>query len=92
MKEFAELYVNYIEPGLKVFIMFLIVMAILAFWAKVKEGKVLEMASTIFQGTIDYTYKTFFFIGLAIWVVLRSIGRVFNIIFATVRDFFISRI
>ncbi|MAF31713.1 MAG: hypothetical protein CMF60_05860 [Magnetococcales bacterium] len=92
MEEFARLYVNYIEPGLKIFLMFLLVMAVLAFWAKVKEGKLLDMASTVFHGTIDYTYKFFLFTGLGIWFVLRSIGRVFNIIFATVRDFFISRI
>jgi hypothetical protein len=92
VKEFAEIYVNYLEPALKVFIMFLLVMAVLAFWAKVKEGKLLDLASNIFHGTIDYSYKTIFFIGMGIWLVLRSIGRVFNIIFATVRDFFISRI
>tara|TARA_R110000868_G_scaffold218576_1_gene469009 strand:+ start:153462 stop:153740 length:279 start_codon:yes stop_codon:yes gene_type:complete len=92
MKEFAEIYVNYIEPSLKVFLMFMLVMAVLAFWAKVKEGKLLDMASAIFQGTIDYTYKTIFFVGMGIWLFVRSVGRVFNIIFATVRDFFISRI
>jgi hypothetical protein len=92
MEDFARFYVNYIEPGLKIFLMFLLVMAVLAFWSKVKEGKLLDMASTIFHGTIDYTYKFFFFTGLGIWFVLRSIGRVFNIVFATIRDFFISRI
>lgn len=92
MEDFARFYVNYIEPGLKIFLMFLLVMAVLAFWAKVKEGKLLDMASTIFHGTIDYTYKFFLYTGLAVWLVVRSIGRVFNIIFATVRDFFISRI
>ncbi len=92
MEEFARLYVNYIEPGLKIFLMFLLVMAGLAFWAKVKEGKLLDMASDIFHGTLDYTYKFFLFTGLGIWFVIRSIGRVFNIVFATVRDFFISRI
>ncbi|PPR19518.1 MAG: hypothetical protein CFH43_00136, partial [Proteobacteria bacterium] len=30
MEEFARLYVNYIEPGLKIFLMFLLVMAVLA--------------------------------------------------------------
>lgn len=92
MEDFARFYVNYVEPGLKIFLMFLLVMAVLAFWSKVKEGKLLDMASTIFHGTIDYTYKFFLFTGLGIWFVLRSIGRIFNIVFATVRDFFISRI
>lgn len=92
MKEFAILYVNYIEPALKIFVMFLLVMAVLAFWAKVKEGKLLDMASDIFHGTIDYSYKTVFFIGMGIWLTIRAIGRVLHIIFATIRDFFISRI
>lgn len=90
--KFAEIYVNYIEPALKVFIMFLVVMAVLAFWAKVKDGKLLDMAGSVFEGTLDYTYKAILYTGLGIWFLIRSIGRIIHVVFATVRDFFISRI
>jgi protein-S-isoprenylcysteine O-methyltransferase Ste14 len=92
LDKFAEFYVNYLEPGMKFFLLFLLIMGVFAFWAQVKDGKLLELSNAVFHGTIQYTYKALFFIGLGIWIVLRGIGRTFHIIFATVRDFFISRI
>ena len=88
----AQLWVDYLWPGLQYFAMFMAVMGVLAFWSKVKEGKILEVSNDIFHGTITYTYKTFYYTGIAVWTFFLSIFRVFRVIFATLRDFFMSRI
>ena len=92
MKEFIHFYVNYIEPSLKYFAFFLAVMFVLSFWSKAKDGKLLDVAHTLFQSTIMYTYKGVYYFFLGLYLLLNSIVRGFRVIFATVRDFFMSRI
>lgn len=92
MQEFATLYVNYIEPSLKVFIMIVVVLGILAFWAQVKEGKLLDLSTKAFQATLEYSYKAVFLTGLGTWIAIRGIGRGITTVFVSVRDFIASRI
>lgn len=92
MEEAAHIIVNYIIPGAKMFAMFMLVMFVLAFWSKAKEGKLIDMAGTIFEGTLNYTYKFFYYLGLGVFLFFSSILRGIRIVLAIVRDFFMSRI
>ena len=92
IEQAAQFYVEYIVPGIKVFLMFMLVMFVLAFWAKAKEGKLIDMAGAIFEGTIHYTYQFFYYTGLGIWMFFVTIFRGIRIVMAIIRDFFMSRI
>lgn len=92
MESFAQIYVDYIEPFLTGFMIFMGVMMFLALIAKAKEGKLLSLAETIFTSTLKYTYLFFLYLGMSVLWVFNTIVRVFRVIFATLRDFFISRI
>ena len=92
MQEFAALYVNYIEPSLKVFIMIVVVLAILTFWGQVKDGRLLELSTKAFKATMEYTYKAVFLTGLGSWIFIRGVGRGISKVFVSIRDFIASRI
>ncbi|MEC9292009.1 MAG: hypothetical protein VX730_06360 [Pseudomonadota bacterium] len=92
VEKFAYLYVHYLLPGFKIFVFLLLVLLVLAFWAKAKEGKLMDLPSQIFNGTFSFIYKTCLYIYLAIAFVFGTIMRMFRIIMATLRDFFMSRI
>lgn len=92
MEKAAYIIVNYVTPGLKIFAMFLLVMFVLAFWSKAKEGKLIDMAGVIFEGTLNYTYKFFYYLGIGVWLFFSSIFRGIRIVMAIIRDFFMSRI
>lgn len=89
--ELARLYVNYIEPSFKAFLMFVIVMAVLAFWAKLKDNDFLDISKEIFEVTIEYTYKIIVGTGMAVWFILRFMGQAMQAIGKTINEFFTSR-
>jgi hypothetical protein len=89
----AHIYVNYVEPGAKIFVLFMAVMAVLYFWNFVKDPKKqLDMASQFFHWMIGMMTAIVMGIGVAIYETCRFLWRVLHVIFATLRDFFISRI
>lgn len=92
VEDFAHLYVHYLLPGFKVFVFVLLVLLVLAFWAKAKQGNLMDLPSQIFKGTFAFLYGTFMYIYIAVAFVFSTIMRMFRIIMATLRDFFMSRI
>lgn len=92
MEKAAYIIVNFIIPGAKVFAMFMLVMFVLAFWSKAKEGKLIDMAGVIFESTLNYTYKFFYYLGMGVFLFFSSIFRAIRIVIAIIRDFFMSRI
>ena len=91
LDEIARIYVNYIEPSFKAFLMFVVVMAVLAFWAKLKSNDFLDISKEIFEATIHYTYKVCMVVGMGTWFALRFIGHAAQVVVRTVGDFFSSR-
>lgn len=89
--EIARVYVNYIEPSFKAFLMFIVVMAVLAFWAKLKENDFLDISKEIFDGTIHYTYKAIIMVGMGIWFLFRFVGQALQALAQTINDFFSSK-
>lgn len=89
--ELARVYVNYIEPSFKAFLLFVVVMAVLAFWAKLKEDDFLDISKEIFEATVHYTYKVVTFCGMAIWFSLRFMGQVMQSISRTIKEFLAGR-
>ena len=90
-EELARVYVNYVEPTFKAFLMFVVVTAVLAFWAKVKENDFLDISKEIFEATIHYTYKIVVVCGMGAWFVLRFLGQATQVVIKTVGDFFTAR-
>ena len=91
IEQIGEFYVFYILPTLKVFALVVIVLAVFAFWALIRRANMLDLCSQAFNGIMHYLYISVVFVGMSIWYVVCGVGRMFNAIFATVRDFFISR-
>jgi len=93
MEQFAYLYVSFIEPALKFFLFFLIVMAAVWFLNFIHDSKKYgDLAVQVFQGTIKGVVLTFQYLGLAIWWVVMFLVRLVRVFVATLRDFFTSRI
>ncbi len=92
IEKFAYLYVHYLLPGFKIFVFFLLVLLVLAFWAKAKEGNLMDLPSQLFNGIFSGAYKGALYLYIAIAFVFGTIMRMFRIVMATLRDFFISRI
>lgn len=93
METLAYLYVNYIEPGSKIFAFILIVFGVIWF---INIARDYEKLTDIANKTLTYTYtfiKLFFtYFGLALWGTFMFFVRLVRVTFATLRDFFISRI
>lgn len=89
----AYFYVTYIEPGLKVFALFMLLMSIIYVLAFIKDPKrQLEIATQFFQFVNNLAIKTMVVtFHVLVWL-FKFIWRAFHIVFATLRDFFMSRI
>ena len=87
----GEIYVFYIVPGFKFFLLIILTLGVFAFWSLIKNKDFLQLASEAFHGLVHYTYITLLGITMGAWFVIRGIGQVFYVIFATVRDFFVPR-
>ncbi len=91
--EFAEIYVNYIEPIGKAVILFFVFITVAYFLVVAKDAKkkqdfITGIFSVMWQGVAAICTYT----GLSIWWVVRMLMRIITVIFATVRDFFTSKI
>lgn len=93
VEQIAHIYVNYAEPAGRVFLLFMAVMAVIYVVSFVKDpAKQIDMASHFFQWIVNMMVQSVVWTGMAIYETFRFIFRIFHIIFATLRDFFISRI
>ena len=86
-EKIAELYVV-MEMPIKVFLMFLVFIYVIWFW---KVGPYDGFMTTL-SGIKLAVEKTAVGIYIVVTWFFVSIGRVFRVVFATVRDFFMSRI
>ena len=91
IQELARVYVNYVEPSLKAFVMFLIVLAVLAFWQKIKTHDILEIADETFRSTLGIMHKLILWTCQVLWTVCMFMGRVLQWSFVAIRDFFLSK-
>ncbi len=93
MEQFAYFYVTFLEPALKFFAFFMIVMAAIWFLNFIHDSKKYgDMAVSVFQGTIKGFVVTVQYIGLGLWWVVMFFVRIVRLFLATLRDFFTSRI
>lgn len=93
IEDIARVYVNYAEPAAKVFALFMAVMAVIYCWNFIKDpAKQLDMASQFFHWIIGLIVAVVMGIGVGLYETFRFIWRVLHVIFATLRDFFMSRI
>lgn len=77
-----------IEAPVKIFLMFMVFVYVIWFW---KVGPYDGMMTTLnsLKVAIEKTFLAIY--GLFVWI-FQGISRIFRVVFATVRDFFISRI
>lgn len=91
--EFAQLYVDYIEPIGKIFLFLLAIAACVMLLSYVKDREKLSDIATQFVMFFWLIFsKLAIWTGMALWWLLLFIMRAVSLIIATVRDFFVSRI
>lgn len=90
---FADLYVTYIEPALKIFAAFMLVMAVIYVLQFIKDPKrQIDIATQFFQFINRAIVAVFLGVFHGVTWICKFIWRTLSIIFGTLRDFFISRI
>lgn len=93
MEIIAEFYVSYVEPGAKIFaFIFAILLVIWLVDMMRQPGAHLQMAGTVIMFVWNAVVKTFVWIWMAILFIFNMILRGIRLVFATVRDFFTSKI
>lgn len=93
IQELAALYVNYVEPALRVLFFLVVVIVVLHIFHIVKGGKPGEgFASKSFGFMINGLVTMIKSVASGAWWSLKSMLKVITILFATVRDFFVSKI
>jgi hypothetical protein len=93
LQDFAALYVNYLEPFAK--IAFFVIIAIVVMWfiIMVRDD---DKRTGLITNSFDFLWKsvvaTVTYGALGIWWGIKMLMRIVTVIFATVRDFFTSKI
>lgn len=93
VEQFADIYVNYIEPGAKILALFIAFAFVFWVWGWIKDvKKQQDFLSVFFNNLLSWTISIVVGVAMFVWGTIMFFLRVANIIIATVRDFFISRI
>jgi lysylphosphatidylglycerol synthetase-like protein (DUF2156 family) len=91
--EFAALYVHYIEPTLRVLFFLAIIVAVLYFFNMLKDSKKKsELIGTIFNFMVKAVVGGVVGFGKGLLWFVKTMLKIITILFATVRDFFVSKI
>ena len=86
-------YFDYIEPGSKIFIFIFAIMVVIWLVDVMRQpGAHLQMAGAFVRFTWNAVFKTCVWIWMAILWTFNMILRGIRLTFATVRDFFTSKI
>lgn len=93
VSEFAELWVEVIEPSFKIGLMLLVVLGVIKLIYFLKKPDIwLEVANIVFAYLLTFLTTTGNIIWRTVHYIFTTIVTVMRVCFATVRDFFISRI
>lgn len=93
LSEFAELWVEVIEPAFKLGLMVIVVLGVIKLVYFMKKPDVwLEVANIVFAYLVTFITTLGNFVWKVVHYVFSTIMTVLRVCFATVRDFFISRI
>jgi hypothetical protein len=86
----AQLYVNVLEPGLRVFAVVALVMAALYVFNVLRGGKD-DAITKLVNGFFKIIYKTVCLFGVLVVKVMRGLIKRLMLVFSVIRDFFTSR-
>lgn len=89
----AEIYVNFVEPAAKVLLVVFAIAFVLYVFNLLRGGdKKNDLVTAVVNGTVKLVVKTVQLIGKAILHSLKMLLKTTSLIFATLRDFFTSKI
>lgn len=86
----AQLYVNVIEPGLRIFAIIALIMAALYVFNLLRGGKD-DAITKLVNGFFRLIYKTVCLFGVLMVKLMRGFIKRMMLVFAVIRDFFTSR-
>lgn len=86
----AQLYVNVIEPGLRIFAVVALVMAVL-YILNLLRGAKDDAITKLVNGFFRLIYKTVCLFGVLMVKLVRGSIKRLMLVFAVIRDFFTSR-
>lgn len=93
VSEFADLWVEVIEPSFKMGLMLLVILGVIKLIYFLKKPDVwLDVANIVFAYLVTFISTTGNIVWKVIHYVFSTIMTILRVCFATVRDFFISRI
>ncbi|PZP40005.1 MAG: hypothetical protein DI585_02315 [Pseudomonas fluorescens] len=90
--QLAEIYVNLIEPGIKILLVVIVVAFIVYGFNMLRGGKANEgVVGAFVTGLVKLVVKVLKLIGRGFLAFMGFAVRTFKLLFATVRDFFRSQ-
>ncbi|PIZ30653.1 MAG: hypothetical protein COY40_04050 [Alphaproteobacteria bacterium CG_4_10_14_0_8_um_filter_53_9] len=93
ISQLAALYVNFIEPLLKILFFAAIFISVLHIFNAMRDGKKhSEIIGMLFNGLISLLKNIFIYAGKGLAWFAQMLLRIIKLIFASVRDFFTSDI
>ncbi len=93
VSEFAELWVEIIEPSFKLGLMLIVVLGVIKLIYFLKKPDIwLEVANIVFAYLLTFLTTTGNIVWKTVHYVFSTVMTILRVCFATVRDFFISRI
>ena len=93
MEKFAEIYVNYLEPTFKVLLFIMAVFGVIWLVDILRTpSSWVDISKKFFSILITSINSTGMFIWATVSFIVVGTIRIFRVCFATIRDFFISRI
>jgi len=89
----AEIYVNIVDPALRIGLFVVIAVFLLYFLNLLRDGsKKTDMVNGLFNLIIKTITKTVTLTGKVLLFILSTLRKTITVIFASLRDFFISEI
>ncbi|MDD9911530.1 MAG: hypothetical protein OXR68_01600 [Alphaproteobacteria bacterium] len=93
IEQFAALYVNVLEPLGKALAVFVVIISILWLLIMINDA---QKGKDFVTSTFNFMWKVVSGLAMGVCIALfgvfKFIGRVINIVFTVIRDFFVSRV
>ncbi|MBI1308545.1 MAG: hypothetical protein GC129_01625 [Proteobacteria bacterium] len=93
INQLAEIYVDYLEPSLRVLGFLIVVIFLLYMLGLVRDSKKKgDLVNSAFSFIINIITKFVSFIGHALLWLAKAVLKIVTVIFASIRDFFTSEL
>lgn len=93
IEQAAQIYVDYVDPALRVLLFFVIAVFLLYMLSVIRDGKKkTDVINATFNFIIKFITKTISFMGKLLLFIITLLRKTITVIYASIRDFFFSRI